>query len=240
MTSTDYTEHRTIIKFCVNLGKTPTQTRDMLEAANVKPPVCRALIFKWHKRFSDGRESIEDDKGRGRKTSMTATSVGAVKDVIDRDRRYTVRDVCDITGLTRGTVHRILTDNLNMRKLSSRWVPRLLTSEHKEKRVAASRKFLAQYYKDGDDYLDRIITTDETWLFLFDPETKEQSRQWKTDGSPPPKKARHAKSTGKQMYIFFMDRAGMILQHAVPIHTTVNAEYYSKVCLILCSINYIK
>ncbi len=27
--------------------------------------------------------------------------------------------------------------------------------------------------------LDRVITTDETWLFLFDPETKEQSKHGK-------------------------------------------------------------
>lgn len=28
------------------------------------------------------------------------------------------------------------------------------------------------------------------------------------------------------------DRAGILLQHAVPVHTTVNAEYYSKVKLV--------
>lgn len=89
MTSTDYAEHRTIIKFCVNLGKTPTQTQEMLETAKVRPPVCRSLVFKWHKRFRDGREDIEDDKGRGRKSTLTAASIKEVKDVIDRDRRYT-------------------------------------------------------------------------------------------------------------------------------------------------------
>jgi len=90
-------------------------------------------------------------------------------------------------------------------------------------------KFLENYRLQGDEYLSRIITTDETWLFLYDPETKEQSRQWKTDASPPPKKARVVKSAGKQMYIYFMDIHGMILQHAVPPRTTVNAAYYSKV-----------
>ncbi|XP_060596511.1 protein GVQW3-like [Ruditapes philippinarum] len=88
MTSTDYAEHRTIIKFCVNLGKTPTQTQKMLETAKVRPLVCRSLVFKWHKRFRDGREDIEDDKGRGRKSTLTAASIKEVKDVIDRDRRY--------------------------------------------------------------------------------------------------------------------------------------------------------
>lgn len=231
MTSTDYTEHRTVIKFCVNLGKTPTQTREMLEQAKVRPRVSRSLVFKWHKRFSEGREEIQDDIGRGRKSTLTKKKIRDVQDVIESDRRYTVRDVCDMTGLGRGTVHRILKEHLHMRKLSSRWVPRLLTSDHKEQRVDSSRKFLARYQKEGDAFLDRIITTDETWLFLYDPETKEQSRQWTRDGSPPPKKARQSKSVGKQMYIYFMDRSGMILQHAVPLKTTVNAAYYSKVRL---------
>lgn len=177
MTSTDYSEHRTIIKFCVNLGKTPTQTREMLESAAIRPPVSRALIFKWHERFRNGRESVEDDKGRGRKSTLDTTSIQTVKDVVDQDRRFTVRDICDITGKGRGTVHRILTEHLNMRKLSARWVPRLLTKDNMERRVKASRKFLARFRKEGDEFLDRIITTDETWLFLYDPETKEQSRQ---------------------------------------------------------------
>lgn len=104
-------------------------------------------------------------------------------------------------------------------------------------KVKASRKFLTRYRKEGDDVLNRIITNDETWLFLFDPETKEQSRQWKAPCSPPPKKARRSKSIGKQMYIFFMDRSGMILQHAVPPHTTVNAHYYSKVTILSLTFN---
>jgi hypothetical protein len=52
----------------------------MLETAKVRPLVCRALVFKWHKRFRDGREDIEDDKGRGRKSTLTAASIKEVKD----------------------------------------------------------------------------------------------------------------------------------------------------------------
>lgn len=63
--------------------------------------------------------------------------------------------------------------------------------------MAASRRILAQYREDGNDYLDGIITSDETWIFLFDLETKEESRKWKTDSSPPPKTARQVKSIGK-------------------------------------------
>ena len=75
------------------------------------------------------------------------------------------------------------------------------------------------------EFLDRIITKDETWLHHFDPETKAMSSVWKTPKTPPPKKARVQKSAGKHMFIFFMDQHGMILRHRVPEGQTVTAAY---------------
>ena len=167
--------------------------------------------------------------GRGRKTIIDVKLIESIKDVIYTDRRVTIREICDLTGHSYGTVHKILEKHLNMHKVSARWIPRLLSNDNKDTRVNASRKFLQRYRKEGDTFLQRIVTTDETWLFLYDPESTEQSKQWKTPASPPPKKARVSKSAGKQMFIFFADINGMILQHAVPTDKTVNADYYSKV-----------
>lgn len=211
------------------MGKTPTQTLDLINRSSIKSSVSRSLVFRWHKRFSEGHESLENEERSGRPSAIDATLLQNVKDVVYADRRVTVRDICDETGYSFGTVHRVLTNNLNMRKVSARWVPRLITDDIKVRRVTTSRKFLRRYDLEGDEFLSRIVTTDETWLFMYDPETKEQSKQWKTPASPPPKKARVSKSAGKQMFIFFADIHGMILQHAVPTGTTVNARYYSRV-----------
>ena len=124
-----------------------------------------------------------------------------------------------------------------MSKVSARWVPRLLNDHEKQVRVERSREFLERYRRDGTSFLDRIITTDETWLWHFDPESKIQSSVWKTPQTPPPKKARVNKSGGKHMFIFFLDRQGMILQHRVPVGQTVNASYYSKVSIIFYNKN---
>ena len=97
--------------------------------------------------------------------------------------------------------------------------------------MAASRAFLRRYQREGDGFLDRIITTDETWMWLYDPETKDQSAVWTKCGSAPPEKARVSKSGGKYMFVMFADRNGMLLRHAVPNGTTVNAAYYSKVII---------
>ena len=69
---------------------------------------------------------------------------------------------------------------------------------------------------------------DETWLYLYDPETKQDSSVWLESGSPPPKKARVSKSSGKIM-LMFLDVKGVLLAHFVPEGTTINAAYYSKV-----------
>ena len=59
-------ETRATVKFCVKLGMTPTQTYGKMTAAYMTYKVSRRLMFKWHKRFRDGRESLEDDFRSGR------------------------------------------------------------------------------------------------------------------------------------------------------------------------------
>ena len=116
-----------------------------------------------------------------------------------------------------------------MTRVCAHWVPRILSDDDRQKRVAASKSFMRQWKSGGDRFLDRIVTTDETWLYYYDPETKQQSSQWVTKGSGPPEKARVCKSAGKTMCIMFMDRSGILLTHFVPRGQTVNAAYYSKV-----------
>ena len=53
------------------------------------------------------------------------------------------------------------------------------------------------------DFLDKVITGDESWVFDYDPETKRQSAEWHTKNSALPKKARMSRSSVKTMTIFF-------------------------------------
>ena len=217
------------MNICVALDKSPTETLKMIKSTGKYDKCSPAFVYKWHSRFRNGRESIQDDPRSGRPSVVVASIKDKVKDMVNADRRVTVRDISDELGVSCSTVHGILTDNLGMSKVSARWVPRLLTDTEKENRVRCSQMFLSRYDAEGDEFLDRIITTDESWFHHFDPETKAMSSVWKTPNTPPPKKARVQKSAGKHMFILFMDRHGMILQHRVPDHQTVTAAYYSKV-----------
>ena len=55
------------------------------------------------------------------------------------------------------------------------------------------------------------MTMDQTWVDHFKPETKQQSKQWKYLGSPPPKEAKTGLSAGKVMTSFLWDTEGVLL-----------------------------
>ena len=44
---------------------------------------------------------------------------------------------------------------------------------------------LSPYEDDPDDFIERVVTQDETLVHHFDPESKMQSKQWKHPGSSP-------------------------------------------------------
>ena len=68
------------------------------------------------------------------------------------------------------------------------------------------------------------MTTDETWVHYFTPESKHSSMH---PGSPKPKKVKTALSAGKVMATIFWDSKGVLYVDFLTEHRTINAEYYS-------------
>jgi len=62
-------EQRVNSKFCVKLGKSATETYDLLQNIYGDECLSRTEVFEWFKRFKEGREEIGDDQRPGRLTS---------------------------------------------------------------------------------------------------------------------------------------------------------------------------
>ena len=69
---------------------------------------------------------------------------------------------------------------------------------------------------------------DETWLYHYNPETKQQSMEWRHSGSPRPKEFLVQKSTGKILASIFWNQDGILPIDYLPKGLTINAEYYSS------------
>jgi len=72
----------------------------------------------------------------------------------------------------------------------------------------------------------RLVTMDETWLYHYDPEKRQQSMEWRHSGSPRPKKFRGQKSAGKFLASIFWDQDGILRIDYLPKGLTINVEYY--------------
>ncbi|KFM72497.1 Transposable element Tcb1 transposase, partial [Stegodyphus mimosarum] len=116
--------------------------------------------------------------------SVSDADVQAVAALMDSDRRQTIRQLAGQTRLAHTTVLHILKERLSMRKISSRWVQHQLTEMQKWLRYDAARTHLERYEREEDAFLSRIITLDETWARLYQPELKRQSNEWRHHGSP--------------------------------------------------------
>jgi len=76
-----------------------------------------------------------------------------------------------------------------------------------------------------NNFLSRLVTMDKTWLYHHGPETKQQSVEWRHNGSLRPKKFRVQKSAGKVHASIFLDQDGIVLLGYLPKGKTINAEY---------------
>jgi len=103
-------------------------------------------------------------------------------------------------------------------------VPRILTHDQKQRRLHISSDHLC-----NAEMFDRVITGDETWCFQYDPETKWQSMQWKTQNSPRPKKARISRSQVKTMLVCVFDHNGIVRCDFIAQGQTVNWQCYLEV-----------
>jgi hypothetical protein len=65
-------------------------------------------------------------------------------------------------------------------------------------------------------FLEPIVTADETWVHRYEPESKAQSMAWKRPTSPVDKKFKSQPSAGKIMLTLFWDMEGAILVHFTP------------------------
>ena len=162
-------------------------------------PSCmnRASVFEWHWGIMRGVGGIM----RGVEV-RTPELIGQIKNFMDKDRRVSIETISVQFDVSVGTVHTIIREELKMRKICTKFVPRVLRIYQKERHCQDNGKMVELINSDPAVH-EALVTCDESWIYCYDPETKRQSSQWKHAGSPRPKRARQSRSTQKLLMIPF-------------------------------------
>ena len=215
-------------EFAVNLakaGEMPQKIIEMVEKAFPGKGLKKTAVYEIVKRVREWGDT-EDRRGKARSGLVWDEDfIKEMDSIVKGDRRVTVKELAEMFGVSVVTVHKCLREDLGLVKKSARWVPKLLNNEQKEERVRCSNIFIRKFQKDGQAFLDKIITMDESAVAYHTPETKEQSKQWLKKGTPSPVKARSQATRTKQMVLAFFDSKGLIYTNIVPRGQTVNADY---------------
>ncbi|UYV74923.1 hypothetical protein LAZ67_12001814, partial [Cordylochernes scorpioides] len=179
--------------------------------------------------FSEGREDVNDEERAGRpSTSTTDEKINEVEKMILANRRITIREVAEDLSISIGSCHSIFINDLGMRRVAAKFVPKLLNCDQKQHRMNIANEMLDSV-RDDPNLLQRVITGDEAWVYGYDVETKAQSSQWKLPHEPRPKKARQVRSNVKVLMTVFFDCMGVVHHEFLPQSRTVNKEYYLQV-----------
>jgi len=222
------------IKFCFKIRKTATEMYQLLQQAYGEDAMGRTQVFDWFHRFKEGRTSVKSNPHSGQpSTSRNEEMIAKVRTIIRNNRRLTVWEIVGDCEISVGSCDAILTNDLHMKPVCAKFVPRLLTGDQREHRQTIAGDLLERSYEDVQ-FLKNIMIGDESWVYGYDPETKQQSSQWKGPSAPQPKKGHQVRSKTKVMLLAFFDSEGIIHDEYAPDGQIINKEFYLEVLRHLC------
>jgi len=112
-------EQRINIKFCAKLGKSASETLQLLKEAYGAAAMKKTMVFEWHKRFKAGRDDVKDDERSGRpRTRRTDENVEKVRKLVCTDGPLSLRLMARKLHMHTSTVKEILTEDLGVRNFS--------------------------------------------------------------------------------------------------------------------------
>lgn len=221
-------EFRSVIKFFVLRKRSNQEIIFELQEVYGDNCPCKATIYNWIREFRNGRESVFDSEREGRPKEISVEKNDLLENIVKNERRITTRELAERLKVSKGTLSSMLLE-LGIRKLCSRFVPKLLTAEMRQARLDCVEQNLDLYSEHGDDFLSNIVTEDETPLSLYIPETKRQSSEWVFPNEKPRLKLRSGTSHKKcLMLTIFWDKKGPIKVDFADSKTRINSDYYCQ------------
>ena len=179
-----------------------------------------------------GARTLEDHDRCGRMaTTVTPENVSMVESLNKKDPKLAYAEIQDIMKISSGSLTYIFHDCLGVRTRCNRWVPHNLSKEQKQGRVDWCTHMLRKFDGGNSPRVCVIVTGDETWVYQYDPETKQQPRVWVFPDENLPVKFKRNRSASQQMIARFFAKFGHVAPIPLEDRKTITADWYANHCL---------
>jgi transposase len=130
---TEHVEQRYCIKFYQKFGDSKAETIRKIQQAFGDGAMGATQIKEWFNRFKDGHTLADSDQRSGRpSSSRNANVIENVRALFLEDRHLTVQEIADEVGISTGSAHSILTEDLHMCRVVVKFVPKMLLQEQQQ------------------------------------------------------------------------------------------------------------
>lgn len=89
--------------------------------------------------------------------SVTAVNIEAIQNLLETNSHLALWKIVEELNISYGCVHRIVSVDLGFRKVSARWVLRLLSEDQKQHQLEVLRRFFDRSQQEGETFLNRIV-----------------------------------------------------------------------------------
>jgi hypothetical protein len=90
-------------------------------------------VFEWHRRFKEGQDVQDDPRSGQPRPHKTDANVDRVRTLLHSGGRLDVRLIAEEYNTNRDTVRQIRMEDLGMRKIYAKMVPRILIDDQKQR-----------------------------------------------------------------------------------------------------------
>jgi hypothetical protein len=130
------------------------------------------------------------------KQDISDENIKKVHKIILNDRKVKLIEISETLNISKKRVEHIVHGYLDMQKLCSKLVPRVLKIDQNQQRVDDSEQCLAIFNRNKDEIFRRYITMDVTWLLHNTLESNRQSAEWTERDEPNPKRGKTQRAAG--------------------------------------------
>ena len=162
-----------------------------------------STVKNWVAHFKRGDFSTCDAPRPGRHKTVTTTEIiDQIHELVSEDGHISAKSIAEQLGITLERVGSIINEDLDMRKLSAKWVPKCLNSDEKFNGFSRLSKFWNFFGAI------QMISCRDWWqwtnlVILLWSGDKATISGWRHSDSPRPKKFRLQKSAGKDIALIF-------------------------------------
>ena len=159
-------EHRPVIKFSTWKGLNTNKISKELDNVYRDSAPSYHTVAKWVTQFNNPERGFEDAQRMGPPSTITVEeNIEAVKRIVMRDRQISIRRLAEQLAV----IYEIMNNYMGMKKVCSRWGPKLFTLIQPANRLDCCQELLQESEVNPVKFFHYIVTGDESRIHHYDP-----------------------------------------------------------------------